>query len=308
MITLIIPFRRPVCFAVAIAFFLLASFHSDAQQKNNDFFKSTGQSINEIWELDSANRHGTFRLTFYKPVYVLLTNWSSNPNYQPVSENPAYSVGQRIPLNASELKFQLSFKTKVLEGIFGKNGDLWVGYTQSSRWQIYNTKLSRPFRETNYEPEAMLTFATDYTLLGFKGRMLGVGFAHQSNGRALPASRSWNRIIFQAGFEKENWMLLFRPWIRLNDADDENPEIENFTGRCDLLVSHNLKNHRLSLLAKHSLRLGENSHGSLQFDWALPISGNLKGHVQIFHGYGESMIDYNYKQTTVGLGVSLIEW
>jgi phospholipase A1 len=226
----------------------------------------------------------------------------------PQSENPDYSVLEEIPLNATELKFQISFKTKVLQGIFGGHGDLWAAYTQSSRWQLYNQKLSRPFRETNYEPEAMLTFATRYRLLGFQGSMLGVGFNHQSNGRALPLSRSWNRIIFQAGFEKKDWTVLLRPWIRLNDEDDENPAIEDYTGRADLLVSHVIKGHQLSLLAKHSLRFGNNNRGSMQFDWALPIFGRLRGHVQLFHGYGESMIDYNHKQTTIGFGVSLIEW
>lgn len=295
-------------YLIVFAFLMVFQQPLAAQKSKHSLFVTDGQSLTERWELDSASRNGTFNIVPYKPIYVLLGNWSSNPNTKPQSENPDYSVSQEIPLNAVELKFQLSLKTKVIQGIFGGYGDLWVAYTQSSRWQLYNQELSRPFRETNYEPEAMLTFATQYKLFGLNGRMLGIGFNHQSNGRTLPLSRSWNRIVLQAGFEKKDWTLLLRPWIRLNDEDDENPAIEDYTGRADLLIAHVLKRHQLSLLARHSLRFGENSHGSLQLDWSLPISGHLKGHVQVFHGYGESMIDYNHKQTTIGLGVSLIEW
>jgi phospholipase A1 len=302
----IVSHRMP---AVFFAMYLFFSVWAQAQvKKDNALFEDHSESLTARWELDSTHRNKPFRLTYYKPIYVLMANWSSNPNRQPYSENPAYTINQPIDLNATEMKFQLSFKTKVVQGIFVGYGDLWVGYTQTSRWQLYNKNLSRAFRETNYEPEGMLVFPVNYKLFGLKGRMLGVGFTHQSNGRALPASRSWNRIIFQAGFEKENWMVLLRPWIRLTDEEDENPSITDYTGRGDLLVSHTWKKHQFSLLGKHSLRFGDNNHGSLQFDWAIPISGYLKGHFQLFHGYGESMIDYNHKQTTIGLGISLVEW
>ena len=48
--------------------------------------------------------------------------------------------------------------------------------------------------------------------------------------------------------------------------------------------------------------------GSLQIDWAFPIIGNLHGYLQLFGGYGESMIDYNFRQNKIGLGISAIEW
>lgn len=294
---------------IVIAILSIAFSHKTAAQKKYDLFAfDERRSLTERWELDSASRRGTFRLVQHKPLYVLLGNWTSDPNKQPYSENPAYSASGEIPITPVEMKFQLSFKTKIVQGIFNGHGDLWAGYTQTSRWQLYNPELSRAFRETNYEPEAMLTFATNYRLFGLTGRLLGAGFTHQSNGRALPYSRSWNRIILQAGFEKNDWMVLLRPWFRIPDEDDENPEIMNFIGRGDLLVSRNFKGHQLSMLARHSLRFGDDNRGSLQFDWAIPISGNLKGHLQLFSGYGESMIDYNHKQTTVGLGISLVEW
>src|SRR3546814_4221860 len=87
-------------------------------------------------------------------------------------------------LDAIEAKFQVSFKTKAWENLFGDNGDIWMGYTQSSRWQVYNGETSRPFRETNYEPEILLVFRNNYQLGGWKGRMAAVGINHQSNGRS----------------------------------------------------------------------------------------------------------------------------
>ena len=43
-------------------------------------------------------------------------------------------------------------------------------------------------------------------------------------------------------------------------------------------------------------------------DWGFPIANQFRGHVQVFHGYGESLIDYGHKATYVGLGISLLDW
>jgi len=269
-----------------------------------------GSLLDSRWELAQDSKLGAFQLRAYKPVYLLPAFWTSDKNQMPQSPNPANTVTTSQQLDSTELKFQLSFKTKVVENLFGDNGDIWAGYTQSSRWQAYNADNSRPFRETNYEPEVMMMFRNGYSIGGWRGRMSGISLTHQSNGRADPLSRSWNRVIATVGLDRENWALVLRPWYRIPEdrKDDNNPDISDYMGRGDATLTWNKNGHEVSLMARHSLRGGDRSHGALQLDYGFPISNLLRGHVQIFDGYGESMIDYNHKATYVGLGVSLLEW
>ena len=266
--------------------------------------------LDRRWELSEESKLGVWNIRAYQPVYLLPVFWTSDKNEFPTSPNPQNTVKDKQELTSSEAKFQISFKTKAWENIFGDNGDLWLGYTQSSRWQVYNSDESRPFRETNYEPEASLMFRTNYEVLGLNARLLGVTLNHQSNGRSDPLSRSWNRVIFNLGFEKDNFALMLRPWYRVEEdaKDDNNPDIKDYIGRGDLTAFYRKGDNDFSLMLRHSLKGGDRSHGAVQFDWAFPIKDKLRGHFQIFDGYGESLIDYNHRATYVGLGVSLMNW
>jgi phospholipase A1 len=243
-------------------------------------------------------------------MFVLPLRWSSNPNEQPKSGNidPNYIAPAGVNYNNIEAKFQLSFKTKVLQGIFWGNGDLWVAYTQKSHWQIYNNALSRPFREVNYEPELILNFPVKFNLFGFKTRMIGAALNHESNGKSDPFSRSWNRIILHAGFERKNWTVYVRPWFRLPAAVDDNPDIAEYVGRGDVNIIYAKNGNILSFVGSHNLNFNSKTRGNATFSWSYPVRNNLKGHLLISHGYGETLIDYNNLQTTIGIGVSLIEW
>ncbi len=293
------------------SFFLLGCLwplSSYAQLLPNADYSVRIKSISERWELDSATRQGTFLLTSYKPFYVTAGRWSNNPNTQPTSENPNYASPFPIEYNNYEAKFQLSFKTKVLQTIFWGYGDLWVAYTQKAHWQIYNTNISRPFRELNYEPEVILNFPIRYKLFGFKGRTLGIAFNHQSNGRELPLSRSWNRIMVHTALERPHWIVILRPWWRLPDEDDENPLIAEYIGRGEATVVYSTGRHQFYFVGTHPLRLKTLDRGSTQFNWVFQIRGHLRGQAQFSSGYGETLIDYNHRQTTIGLGVSFIDW
>ncbi|MEC7118960.1 MAG: phospholipase A [Pseudomonadota bacterium] len=266
--------------------------------------------LDRRWELSEQSKLGRFNIRAYKPVYLLPAIDTSRINDLPNSPNPVNQVSTPQDLKHVEAKFQLSLKTKAVEGVFGEHGDIWLGYTQVSRWQVYNDDESRPFRETNYEPEASLIFNTNYQIFGWDGRLLGLTLNHQSNGRALPLSRSWNRAILNIGLERDNWVLMLKPWYRFGeDADkDDNADIEDFLGKGELQLIHKRNQHEYALLLRHNLESGSAAKGAVQFDWTFPVKSALRGHVQIFDGYGESLIDYNHRATYVGLGISLLNW
>lgn len=291
--------------------FLLLFIFISSSSVAQTLLQNTDETLSKRW-LIANDSTKLFKVTPYKPVYVLFANYTSAINNLPSSPNPANTVPTATTFSDTELKFQLSFKSRAVKNLFGDKigGDLWIGYTQSSRWQLYSANISRPFRETNYEPEFMLVFSTPYKVLGFNGVISGIGVNHQSNGRSDPFSRSWNRVILQFGWERPSWSVVLRPWWRLpeDSKEDNNPDIENFVGRTELLSTFSKGRHDISVIAKHSLRGGSKNRGSVRLDYAFQVFDNLQILAQVFHGYGENLIDYNHKQTTVGIGISLVQW
>ena len=296
----------------AIFTYLLIFPLSFAYAQQDDRLMPLGsESLTERWLLDSTMVK-SFKIMPHKPVYILLYNYTGNINQQPKSDNPLNTVTEPNEYQNAELSFQLSFKSRV--GRLNKNKkfkvDLWVAYTQLSKWQVYNGAISRPFRETNYEPELLLIFPVQYKLFGLTGVYFGAGVNHQSNGQSNPYSRSWNRLVFHAGWENDNLSIVFNPWVRFQEEskEDNNPGIENYVGRAELLTSFSKNKTSVSLALRHSLRGGQKNRGSLRFQYNYEMAGNLFAMLQVFHGYGENLIDFNHKQTTVGLGLSLVRW
>lgn len=292
-------------FLIVILFFGI-SLGMNAQVILDSIPGTINKTYSERWELDSIHRNGTFRLMSYKPIFVTAGRWSSRPNNLPQSENPNFSATEEKNYNQYEAKFQLSFKTKVFQGIFWDKGDLWIGYTQKAHWQIYNTDISRAFRELNYEPELIFKYPVHIKLLGGRFKSLGVAFNHQSNGGELPLSRSWNRVIFHMGYEWDRWIVTLQPWLRLSDTEDENPLITNYIGNGEINAAYSYKRHQFYSIITHPFDRWRG--GSVQLNYVFPIKGNLRGHLQFFEGYGETLIDYNHRQTTLGVGVSFANW
>ena len=262
--------------------------------------------MQKAWDLAGTRGH-EFEVRPYRAVYLLPIFTTSNVNSTPSS--PTRQSTEVEGVRSTEAKFQLSFKTKAATDLFGDNGDLWLAYTQSSRWQVYSEKISRPFRETNYEPEAIFVWRTNQHFAGVDMRYVGLGLNHQSNGRGGELSRSWNRVIAQAGFEMGDWTATLRRWHRIGESDskDDNPNIEKYLGRGEIELTRKIGSNLLMARMHHPLIGSGGDKGSLRVDWAFPISKGLRGHLQWFTGYGESLIDYNHKADYIGLGFSLVE-
>ena len=264
--------------------------------------------MTQHWDLDRAHRKHTFLLRSYRPNYFLPVAYNSSPN-----QGEQLDVDPTARAQHNEAKFQLSFKLKAVEDMFNKDIDLWIAYTQLSFWQLYNSAFSSPFRETNYEPELLVNFRTNYELLGFKGRFVNVGFNHQSNGRSRPLSRSWNRAVVNVGWEKKNFDLLLKTWFKIpeNEDNDDNPDILRYMGYGELWGTYYWNKHKFAMMFRNNLRPGNNI-GAVQLDWAFPLplfkSNWLKGYIQYFNGYGESLLDYYQSINRISAGIMLTDW
>ncbi len=283
----------------------------------------------ERWGYDRGPGEGVFIVDQYHENYLIVRD-SNAPNtlpYAPDAQgNPVYATVP-IDLQHPELKFQLSGKVRVADFAappLGGGADIadafgvWLAYTQQSHWQVFNGAQSRPFRETNYQPEAIFSihprlFVSERGNDEWNWRVFNLGAGHQSNGQSSPLSRSWNYAFAQLGFELDNdhgqWSVVVRPWYRFPEASDkdDNRDLTDYIGYGDIRGTWRRCDWEVSLTARGNPGTGK---GAAQLDVSFPLRIGERyypflGYLQVFTGYGESLIDYNWRQTTVGVGFRL---
>jgi phospholipase A1 len=278
-------------------------------------------TLTRFWELERAADCGTFELRGYRPIMadVALADFM---NQSPDSPAPGHLVEGDGLYRKNEVRLQLSARVKVAADLFTR-GDpaladsLWVAYTQQSYWQFFNRDISRPFRTTDYEPEIVYIHPLAAPLGGgWKLRYAGLGLSHQSNGRELPASRSWNRVYLSLAAELADRVdLQARIWHRLRDGQDDNPGITDYIGRGELVGfwrPDTLNTYQLTL--RHAFK--EDGHGSARLDYFRALGkgarqgylNDLRLHVGLFSGYGDSLLDYNVKRNVLTVGLALVDW
>lgn len=320
-------FRMPRISSFGACILALGLFtHAHAQQTTPgcqpNSYQASGERLSNYWELTHESDCGSFRLRGYRPISVGLSI-ASSVNNTPSAPSLGRQSIENQSFDTTEARLQFSFRTKIATGLLpleqsGLNDSLWFGYTQQSYWQVFSSDNSKPFRTTDHEPELIYVYPVSAALpMGWRLKYVGLNLSHQSNGESLPYSRSWNRWIASAGLERsDHWYAVARAWWRLpgDGQDDDNPDILRKLGRAELqLAWQPSAQHLFSLSFRHALTHKES--GAVVIEWFRPLAADRSGrrsnlalHGRIFSGYGDSLVDYNYRRTVVSYGLSLIDF
>lgn len=251
-----------------------------------------------------------FAILPHKPNYLLPFTYSKVDT--DIYDN---TLGDGEDFSPIEAKFQISIKYIAWEDVIFNDIDMQFAFTATSWWQTYNSELSAPFRETNYEPEVMFLYNKPWDFFGLPIDMTYLSFNHQSNGRGGEFSRSWNRIIGGIVINDDDITYSLKTWWRIpedeketpDDLGDDNPDIEDYLGHGELSAVWQINNHHnLSILLRNNF--DSDNKGAVVLGWSYPINDHLQGYVEYFNGYGESLIYYNEHTQTIGFGIKLTDW
>ncbi len=278
--------------------------------EGNDMQEGDSAAFNKRFQFEEDVGDNAFIIIPHLPNYILLYSYNDKPNQHPYSPSQD-SVDQFEDIKRSETKFQISFKVQLARNFLPERTSLWFAYTQKSFWQLYDQAGSAPFRESNYEPELIFLYRDKLNLFGFASETYAVGLNHQSNGRSDPLSRSWNRVFTGFLFSRGNLSVSAKPWWRLpeDEDDDDNPDIERYLGYAEYGITYKRtdKNAIYHFRFFNNLRKQDNKT-SFELSYSFPLGGRIKGYVQYYNGYGESLIDYNHRNHRIGVGVLLTDW
>lgn len=268
--------------------------------------KNTGLISKRIYA-EKRTLYEPYVITPHKLNYILPVITTNNINKDAYAEVGNWASN----LEDVEAKFQLSIKLPLnYQSMFIQGDELFFGFTIQSWWQVYSNNISKPFRETNYQPELFYMAPLNWHPAG-GNTGFSLGIEHQSNGRSSVLSRSWNRIYFNLLYEKNDFALSIKPWVRipedeknnnLSDDGDDNPDISDYMGHFELGLLYRWRDYEFALKGRENF---ETHNGAYEFNLTFPLWGNLRGYAQYTEGYGESLIDYNHSQKRFGLGIAL---
>jgi len=245
---------------------------------------------------------GSFGLTPYKDNYIIPLGYATKPY-------PSHKP--EIIYDKKEAELQVSLKLKAYKNLFGLNEIYYLSYTHQAFWQIYIE--SSPFRESIYNPEGFVVFPISDRKSWFQMRSFKLAVAHMSNGQpnttkisgfnGFNLSKSINYFYATARFQHSTLITdvtLMAPFPGSANLSD-NPDIMKYLGYTKVKFTYFINDHMCSLM----VRGNESSlKGAIEAKYSYPLYADTYLYAKIFHGYGESLVDYNREVTKFSIGFS----
>lgn len=260
---------------------------------------------------DKSDGNKRSPISTYKINYFALNNLPNNDNAQ--------------------VKFQLSVKYKFFDrdlSVGGRPLSLYLAYSQISLWNVGQS--SKPFEESNYNPEAFLNYSANITrgYVTLRDIILSP-YEHESNGLAGPQSRSWNRVYaaVRMGFlpiikqsdeeimQKDRIELRVKVWHAYGYSDQDaylqsigsNNTFLDYEGYGevnvalrDILVQGAWGN-RIDMTSK----IGGKQNFEFQYQQKIPTL-NFMPYFQYWYGYDETLLRFDRFGRRAFLGVSFV--
>jgi outer membrane phospholipase A len=222
---------------------------------------------------------------------------------------------------------KLSFSAKY-EPFYRSHFGLYLAYTQVMFWDLFHE--SSPFHEINYSPNLFYRFQSGYNIAGDVEfaplEFVQLGWEHKSNGLDGPSSRGWDRLytmvevkvgqdfIFAANAKYFVLIETLFPNF-YGDRPRYNQDIQQYIGSTEYQLRIGFEKSRVFVLPRRVILSFGPAGGKWGFDflngWQKVdvLFGNLFGvspYLQIWHGRGESLIEYDTDPTlSIRAGISL---
>lgn len=224
-------------------------------------------------------------INFHKPTYFLIGNKSS------------------------QAKVQVSTKYALVDPY--RTG-LFFGYTHYMIWDIYSS--SSPFRDVNFNPE--LFFKRNIKSCKIIDYIMISPYEHVSNGRSGDISRAIDMFYGKISFSNlyHNTKLKIGNDLKIfgyYKKGDQNKDIQKYKGywKSNIFIKFNDSG---SVFNKTEANIAFGLGTVLEKGWVeagiactIPILNILpKIYLQVWHGYGESLLEYNIKETAIRAGIS----
>jgi len=207
-------------------------------------------------------------------------------------------------LGGDDLKQQISFKYRAASEL-----DLFLAFTSIIVWDIYEDSL--PILDITFQPELFYRAMSKDNAYSFD-----TGYWHNSNGKDGSASRAWDRLFVRGNYlgsllDRE-CVVSATAYVTLYESD-KNGDIGEYLGNWDVdfawrsLIDPQADDLDLLLTLVAGRDEVPFDRGQLQLGLRYRIPNarfNPRLFAQYFLGYGDTLLEYNYKKSTLRLGLA----